>query len=111
MLLIQVLIVGFSLFAMTRAARRYRQRTIGARDLAFWVAFWTLAAVLVMRPQATQWVATRLGVGRGADAVFYVAIVGLSYAFFRLYLKTRSQDQEITRLVRALALRDTPLPR
>lgn len=111
MLLIQFLVVAFSLFAMSRALRRFRQRTIGAGELALWIGFWAAAAVLVMKPQVTQWFALRLGVGRGADAVFYVAIVGLSYAFFRLYLKTRSQDQEITKLVRALALRDTPPPR
>jgi hypothetical protein len=108
MLLIQFLIVGFSLFAMTRALQRFRQRTIGLRDLALWIGFWAAAAGLVMRPEATQWFARRLGVGRGADAVFYTAVVGLSYAFFRLYLKTRSHDREITRLVRALALKDPP---
>ncbi len=110
MLLIQAMVVAFSLFAMTRAVVRHRQRVIGVRDLLLWIAFWTSAAALVLRPQATQWFAMLVGVGRGADAVFYVAIVGLSYAVFRLYLKTCAQDQEITRLVRAIALKAANSP-
>ena len=106
MLLIQFLIVMFSLFAMTRAVRRFRQRLIRFTELIMWLGFWAAVAGLVMRPQVSQSVAMILGVGRGADAVFYTAVVGLSYAYFRLYLKTRSQDQEITRLVRGLALKD-----
>ncbi|MGH8514261.1 MAG: DUF2304 domain-containing protein [Gammaproteobacteria bacterium] len=106
MLLIQFLIVLFSLFAMTRAVRRFRRRTIGIGELALWVGFWAVVGVMALVPQVSQWFAKILGVGRGADAIFYVAVVGLSYAVFKLYLKTRDQDQEITTLVRRLALKE-----
>jgi small membrane protein len=106
LLLIQVVVVLFSLYAATRALARYRKRTIGWGGLVFWILFWLAAAVCVLVPDLTQRFARVLGVGRGADAVFYVSLVGLSYAFFRLYLRIRLLEQELTLLVRRLAIKE-----
>ena len=104
MLLIQVLTVLFALFALTRVVSRFRKRVIGPSEFLFWVAFWVAVSVLVTEPSTTQWFAHILGVGRGADAVFYVALVGLCYGVFRLQLKLRGQQHETTQLVRKLAI-------
>jgi hypothetical protein len=98
--------VLFALFALGRAVVQYRRRVMGLGHLASWVAFWVAVAGFVLVPQATQWIAGLLGVGRGADATFYIAIVGLSYAYFRLYLRFLEQERNITKLVRQLALRE-----
>lgn len=117
MLIIQVLLVSFALYALTRTFLRLRSGTFSLGEFVLWSAFWTAVGVCVLAPGITQWFAGVLGVGRGADAVFYVSLVGLSYAFFRLYLKTRHLDQQITLLVRKLALKeaereqDQPSPR
>lgn len=104
MLIIQVLIVGFTLYALTRTFIRFRKRTITSGEWALWSCFWIGVGVLVMEPGLTQWFARILGVGRGADAVFYIGLVALSYAFFRLYLRSRHMDQQLTLLVRRLAI-------
>lgn len=96
----------FAAYALTRAVGHYRRGAIGLGHLAVWVAFWTAVGGVVLMPQVTQWFAGILGVGRGADATFYVAVVGLSYAYFRLYLKSLEQDRQITKLVRRLALKE-----
>ena len=106
LLIIQVFLASFALFALTRAVVRFRNHTISLGELGVWAAFWAAVGVCVMAPGITQWFARILGVGRGADAVFYVGLVGLSYAFFRLYLKTRHLEQQITLLVRQLALQE-----
>jgi small membrane protein len=105
MLLIQILIVSFSLFALTRTFLRFRKRAFGLIEFILWSGFWASVGVFVLAPGITQWLARILGVGRGADAVFYLGLVGLSYGFFRLYLTTRHQEREITVLVRKLALK------
>ena len=106
MLFIQVLIVVFALYAMTRTFLRFRRGTIGLSELVLWAGFWLAVGVCVLAPGITQWFAGLLGVGRGADAVFYLGLVGLSYAFFRVYLKVRHAEQELTVLVRRLALKE-----
>ncbi len=111
MLLIQILIVSFALYAFTRALLRFRKRAINLSEFLLWGGFWLCVGVCVLTPGITQWCADLLGVGRGADAVFYLGIVGLSYATFRSYLRTRRLEQEITELVRKLALRQADIER
>lgn len=104
MLLIQVLMVLFAVFTMTRVLRQFHRRDIRLGECLAWTAFWAAAGILVLVPDVTQWFAHLLGVGRGADAVFYVTLVALCYFCFRLHLKTRDLDQQMTHLVRKLAL-------
>jgi|SRR6185369_9081141 len=106
MLIIQLLIVLFALHALTRTFLRFRHGTIGLTEWIIWSGFWLAVGICVLEPGITQSFARILGVGRGADAVFYLGLVGLSYAYFRLYVRSRHQDQQITLLVRRLALRE-----
>ncbi len=110
LILIQVVVVLFACYAAARAVGRFRKGVISASELLVWFGFWLAVGVCVLVPQVTQWFANLLGVGRGADAVFYVTLVGLSYAFFRLYLRLRHLEQQLTVLVRQLALKDAPKP-
>jgi len=106
MLIIQILLVAFALYALTRTFLRFRHGTIGLMEMVLWNAFWAAVAICVLAPGITQWFAHLLGVGRGADAVFYLGLVGLSYAFFRVYVRTRHLEQQLTLLVRQLALKE-----
>jgi hypothetical protein len=104
MMAIQILVVLFAIFAWTRVLARFRKATIGLGEFALWTGVWLVAIIGVLLPQTTQWLADLLGVGRGADAVFYVTIVVLFYIAFRLHLKIRGLEHQITDLVRKLAL-------
>jgi hypothetical protein len=105
-LIIQILIAVFALYAITRTFLRYRKGNISLTETLVWSCFWIVVGLLALKPDITQKFAKILGVGRGADAVFYVSLLGLSYAFFRLYLKNRHTEQQITKLVRELALKE-----
>ena len=108
LILIQIVVVLFAAYAAARSVARFRKRTIGLGELIVWLGFWAGVGFCVLVPQLIQWFAHLLGVGRGADAVFYLGLVGLSYAFFRLYLRTRLMEQHLTELVRKLALKAGP---
>jgi len=103
-LLIQILVILFSFFAITRTLSRFRKGNIGLNEVVVWCLFWVIVGIVVLVPSLTQWFADLLGVGRGADAVFYVSLIALFYVVFRLHLKSRNLDQQITQLVRKLAL-------
>lgn len=110
MLMIQLIIVVFCLIAAVRSAARYRTGAVSIGECLIWIIFWLSGAAVVLMPQATQILAKFLGVGRGADAVFYLGLVGLSYGLFRIYFKIRSLEQQLTQLVRKLALEKLNTP-
>ncbi|MBN1510794.1 MAG: DUF2304 domain-containing protein [Phycisphaerae bacterium] len=74
------------------------------RDAILWLLFWTVGAVAVVWPDATSLIAAFLGIGRGADLVFYCAIPILSFGIWMLYIRLRRVRREITLLVRHVAM-------
>src|SRR5262249_42932957 len=102
--LIQIFLVLFALFAVTRVVPRLRSRVVRPLEGAMWLLVWTAVAAVALLPQVAQWLADAVGVGRGADAVIYVALTTLVYALFRLHLAMRRLQSEVTELVRRLAI-------
>ena len=98
------LIVAAVLLAATLAAAA--ARAIGRRAAFGWIVIWIAAAVAIARPAITVSIAKFLGIGRGADLVFYCAILGMLIALFIIYLRFKRLEREITTIVRNLALRD-----
>lgn len=101
---IQVLLLLFLLFAFSRVYLRFRERTIHFGTFLFWSALWVLAMVSVMYPQFTTWVANKIGIGRGADAVIYASLLLLFYLVYRTNVLLENVRQEMTELVRKIAL-------
>lgn len=72
----------------------------------FWLLLWTAAGIAIAVPDATTTVANALGILRGADFVFYCAVLGAFVGFFLVYVRLRELNRQITVLTRELALRD-----
>jgi hypothetical protein len=98
------LTVAAILVAATIAAAA--ARAINRRAALAWIAVWIAAAVAIARPALTMTVAHFLGIGRGADLVFYCAILFMLIAFFYVYVRFKRLEREITTIVRHLAIRD-----
>ncbi len=105
-MLIQIIIIVFALFAISRVLLRFRERTISLWEMIIWTVIWLGIGIAVLIPQITTTFANLLGVGRGADALIYLSVVVLFYGMFRLYIKQEHIEREITQLVRSLALMD-----
>jgi hypothetical protein len=101
---IQVVLVLFSLFAISRVVPRIRSRTLRPIEGAVWIIVWAGVAAVALVPAVAQWVANLAGVGRGADFVVYITLAALVYTAFRVRLTIRGLERQITELVRALAL-------
>ena len=104
--LIKILLTVFALFALSRAIVRFYSKDLNLKELIFWSLIWLGMIVLVFIPGKTNLLAKMIGMDRGNDAMFFLAIVILFYASYRLYVKTNEQEKEITSLVRALALKN-----
>jgi len=60
--------------------------------------------VAVVFPELANEIAHFVGVGRGADLLAYLAIVGVLFVLIHYYTKFVELQQQITELTRALAL-------
>lgn len=104
--LIKILFTLFAVFAWSRAVIRFYSKDLNLKELIFWSFLWLAMIILVFIPGKTNFLAKILGMERGNDAMFFLGIVALFYASYRLYVKANEQEKEITRLVRALALKN-----
>ena len=62
------------------------------------------ATVFILFPDLSNDIAHKLGVGRGADLVFYTSILIFWFVILKLYARIRRLEQTITQIVRKDAL-------
>ena len=108
MSLIQILLIAFAAFAVVITVVRFRRGATGVSGLVGWLVFWIAVAYVVARPETASAFAHAIGVGRGADAVLYVALVAAFYLIFRLFARIEDIDRRLTKIVREEALKDLP---
>jgi hypothetical protein len=82
------------------------RRQLAPRFGAAWIALWIAAAVSIANPDLLVRVAHFLGIGRGTDLVLYLSILFMFAAFFMIYLRFRRVDEQLTKIVRHLAIKD-----
>jgi len=83
------------------------------RDGSAWGSLILLAGIATLWPKLTGRVAGALGIGRGADLVFYCAVVVMMIGFWLTYMRLRHLRRELTLLVRHIALleaQENPTP-
>jgi hypothetical protein len=103
-LLLQLIVTAFVMFAISRSVLRFKDRNATLTELFLWIVVWGLVAAVAWVPALTEIPAKILGIGRGIDAMVYIAIVVLFYSVYRIYSKLERIEQEITLLTRHLAL-------
>lgn len=102
---IQVIAVVFALFAMSRVYSRLKDSNLTAREFMFWTVLWLLVVIVAFLPDATTDLALLLGIEKGLSLIVSLGFIVLFYLVFRLYVKIENQNQELTRIVRELAIR------
>ncbi len=90
---------------LVTATAAFRRRMAWGPAL-FWLALWIAATIAILFPQITVVVARFLGIDRGADLVFYCAILAMFAGFFLAYVRLRKIDKNLTSLVRQMAILD-----
>lgn len=75
-------------------------------DLLLIFLFMGAGVFLVMFPDYANRIANWAGVGRGADLVFYMAILFLFFLILKLYSRLRKIEQHFTELVRKKSIEE-----
>jgi hypothetical protein len=104
---IKVLTLVFIIFAWSRIAVRVKNGHARTLELILWTIIWITIGVAAFIPRKTDVLAQFLGVGRGFDALVFIAILTLFYSVYRIYSKITSLERDITKLTKELALKET----
>lgn len=103
-MLFKIFLIVFSLFAIARVKKQYEQRQASWYWAAVWSLMWVVVILAALMPQGTDAVAAYVGVGRGADLFVYIAVVFLLYANYRSLVRQQKMSDDITELVRKIAV-------
>jgi len=103
---IQIVLLCFALFAMSRVLIRYRRGGMRVLHVFLWLVFWIAVGVVAFHPDTTNLLARWLGVGRGVDTAMYLSLLVIFYLLCRSFGKLEDLDRQLTRVVRANALRE-----
>lgn len=104
---IRIIFLLFALFVLSRIWLRFRNNVIGVAGLISWSIVWISIIVLIFIPGKADFIAQKLGVAKGTDAFFALAIIILLYSVYRIYIKLDTIEKEITKIVRKNALKDS----
>jgi hypothetical protein len=105
-MLIQIIFTLSFVLAILVTWRRARQNAISTLEAALWSVLWIGAGVVVWWPGVASFLASKVGVGRGADLVVYSSVVLLFWLIFRIFVRLESLEHKLTALVRAESLHE-----
>lgn len=69
------------------------------------------AVVFILWPESTNILAKKLGVGRGADLIFYVSILLFWFIVLKLYARLRRLEKTVTQFMREEAIKNAEAPK
>ena len=104
--LLQILAIIFALFALSRALLRMKDGNLSMAEFFFWNIIWMGMIIIAFIPDTFTVVANFFGVGRGVDFLLYTSVAALFYLVFRVYIKTEKIEQDITKIVSEVALKN-----
>jgi len=104
--LLQILAIIFAIFALVNAILRVKEGKLSMGEFIFWNVLWIAVIVIAFIPDFSTLVANLFGIGRGVDFLIYISIVALFYLVFRTYKKIKKIEQDITKLVSDLAIKE-----
>jgi len=98
---IQLVLITGLIFIGLYYITRLKKRLL---DIVLLFAMITVGIVFALRPNITNIIARDLGVGRGADLVFYISILIFWFISLKLYARIRKLEQQVTGIIRDNAI-------
>lgn len=99
--IIQLILSVSLILLLIMYLRFFRNRLFNA---FFFIGFFLVGIVFVLRPNITQRIADFFGVGRGVDVVIYLLLVAFFFMFIAMFYKTRHLGKTIIEMVRNRAI-------
>lgn len=104
--LYQIIAIVLGLIAILYSIIRFRNGMMSVGMLFLWIAIWLIIIIISLYPNDTNYLASYTGIGRGLDFVLILAILLSFYLIFKMYNKIESIEEELTDLVREIAIQN-----
>ncbi|MEA2065262.1 MAG: DUF2304 domain-containing protein [Patescibacteria group bacterium] len=106
-MLIQFIIILFSLFAISRLQSKLKTKEIILKEFYLWLLFWVIIIITTLWFRKTDIIAKFFGVEKGADLAIYISIIFLFYLLFKLIVKIKKIERDITKITREIAIKNS----
>jgi len=83
---------------------RFKDGKMSLNMVMVWSAIWILLIIFSVYPDTTSLLASVTGIGRGLDLILIIGLIGCYYFIFKIYNMMENIEEEITHLVREIAL-------
>jgi small membrane protein len=103
----QILGISAMIFILISYFRRFRQ---AAMNKIFIIIVLITGIIFFLYPELTNRTAHFLGIGRGADLIFYLAVLGFGYLSLILYSKIKKLEEQLAVIVRKHSLESVNHP-
>lgn len=103
-IVIQIILTLIGLAAVERVIARWRARFASPALTGMCVLAAVVFFIFVWQPNAANGLAEFMGVGRGVDALLYMAVAAGFYTILRILIRLEKQEHLITKLVSEIAL-------
>ena len=104
---LQLVAIVFSLIMIYLAYLHYRRKEIGKIEFISWWVIWVGTIVIIIFPALLQGFAATFLITRVFDFMViggFILVITLAY---KAYIKSKSLEQKITKLIRSQALKET----
>ncbi len=102
--LYQIIAILLGLIAITLSILRFRDGKMSLGMLIVWFLIWLIVIFIAIFPNSTNYLAIITGIGRGLDFVLILGLLLSFYLIFKMYNKIENIEEELTDLVRELAI-------
>ena len=104
MILYQYIGLFIGIIGMIFTFMRFKDGKMSFNMLLVWTVIWVLLIIFSIYPETTSTLANLTGIGRGLDLILIIGLIGCYYFIFKIYNLIESVEEEITSLVREIAL-------
>ena len=104
--LYQIIAILLGLIAIIYSILRFRDGKMSLGMLLAWIIIWLIVIIISLYPNDTNYLASYSGIGRGLDFVLILGILISFYLIFKMYNKIENIEEELTDLVRELAIQN-----
>ena len=95
------------IYFLIRLYLQKKQNQINSNEFYFWFIFWLVAGAAILLLKQIDLLVRNLGfTASGIDVLLYMAVVMIFYFVFRLRIRMARMEQDITKVVRNIALKN-----
>ncbi len=104
LMIYQVIAIILGILAIVLSILRFRDGKMSLGMMFVWILIWLGVIFIAIDPNSTNFLAVYTGIGRGLDFVLIIGLLLCFYLIFKMYNKIETVEEELTDLVRELAL-------